>query len=211
MSHRFVLHGLQFSGPTYKVGLMLSLCGQPFSYRHIALREGAHKRPEFLARNRFGQVPCLEDTSDGRSFVQSAVILEVLADRLGKFGGEDRWERIEAREWMFWDFDRLAMPIYRARGVRLGFRQAHEATLDMYMTEGKAALGVLEAHLTGRDWMVGASPTIADIDLFGVIDYATAGGHDLATYPAITAWIARLEALPGFGRPMDILPATDRD
>src|SRR2546421_9366718 len=56
---RFTLHGVWLSGPTYKVGLMLSLSGARFSYEHVNLREGAHKRPEYLAKNRFGQVPCL--------------------------------------------------------------------------------------------------------------------------------------------------------
>jgi glutathione S-transferase len=53
----FTLYGIALSGPTYKVALMLSLCGQRFSYRHMNLAKGAHKQPEFLAVNRYGQVP----------------------------------------------------------------------------------------------------------------------------------------------------------
>src|SRR5207253_8107823 len=55
---RFTLRGIWLSGPIHKVGLMLSLSGAPFSYVHANLRDGEHKQPEYLAKNRFGQVPC---------------------------------------------------------------------------------------------------------------------------------------------------------
>ncbi len=54
---RFTLHGTMTSGPTYTVGLMLSLCRHPFSYIHVNLREGQHKQPDYLVKNRYGQVP----------------------------------------------------------------------------------------------------------------------------------------------------------
>lgn len=210
MSNRFTLYGVFLSGPTYKVGLMLSLSGQPFAYRHINLREGAHKTPEYLAINRYGQVPALRDESDSRVFVQSAVILEVLADRLGKFGGADRWERIEAREWMFWDFDRLAPQTYRLRGQALGFRNMAKETVEMYQGEAKLAYTMLDKHLTGREFMVGSAPSIADIDIYGVLAYAAPGGIVIDEYPAIAAFMKRIEALPGFGTPEEILPKADR-
>ncbi|TMJ37157.1 MAG: hypothetical protein E6G87_08945, partial [Alphaproteobacteria bacterium] len=53
---RFTLHGFALSGPTYTVALMLSLCRHPFSYIHVNLREGAHKQPDYLVKNRYGQV-----------------------------------------------------------------------------------------------------------------------------------------------------------
>ena len=80
---RFTLHGFALSGPTYTVALMLSLCKHPFSYIHVNLREGAHKQPDYLVKNRYGQVPCLRD---GQIFLcQSAAILEHLSTALGKF------------------------------------------------------------------------------------------------------------------------------
>src|SRR6185369_3396894 len=58
---KLTLYGIWLSGPTYKAGLALSLMGQPFAYKHVDLRAGAHKQPEYLAINRFGQVPALVD------------------------------------------------------------------------------------------------------------------------------------------------------
>ncbi len=57
--------------PTYKIGLMLALCSEPFDYVSIALRAGEHKKPEFMARQRFGQVPLLIDKGNGRKLCQS--------------------------------------------------------------------------------------------------------------------------------------------
>ncbi len=206
MPARYTLHGSPRSGPTYKVGLFLSLAGEPFDYVHVNLREGEHKQPPYLAKQRFGQVPLLVDNENGRHLCQSASILEYLADRTGKFGGADLDERIRAREWMFWDFDRLAPHIYRPRAARAGLRQFDAAVLAQHETEGKAALKVLDNHLAGRNWLVGDSPTIADIDVYGVIAYAAAGGYDLAAYPNVSAWMGRIQALPGFAPAEALLP-----
>lgn len=208
MASRFTLHGLWLSGPTYKVALMLSLCGEPFDYEHVDLRAGEHKRPEYLEKNRYGQVPCL--TEGKNNFCQSASILQYLAETLGKYGGSTPEERARIREWMFWDFDRLAGPIYRSRAIRRGFRQADASVVSMYETEGKAALAVLDGELAKNEWLVGGHPTIADIDVYGVVHYASDGGFDLAAFPHISAWKARVEALPGFVTPEQILPQQTR-
>lgn len=200
----FVLNGIWLSGPTYKVGLMLSLCGAPFAFRAIDLRGGEQRTPEFQAKTPFGQVPVLEHA--GRTFAQSAAILEYLAATLGRFGGADAVERAEISAWMFWDFDRLAPGIFRTRAIRLGFMKVDDAVLAHFVGVGELALGILERRLTGRDWLVGTAPTIADIDVYGVIAFAGEAGFDLAAYPAISAWKARFEALPGWGTNETILP-----
>jgi glutathione S-transferase len=206
MPARYTLHGSFRSGPTYKVGLMLSLAGEPFDYVHVNMREGEHKTPAYMARQRYGQVPLLIDNSNGRGLCQSASILEYLADRTGKFGGGSLEERIEAREWMFWEFDRLAPNIYRPRAAKAGFRQFDPAVLAQYEADGAAALKALDTHLAGRTWLVGEGPTIADIDVYGVVRYAPEGGYDLDAFPNVSAWKSRVEALPGFGDPGALLP-----
>lgn len=210
MAKRFTLNGFWVSGPTYKVGLMLGLCGEDFAYNSINLRAGEHKAPAYLAKNRFGQVPALEDAKTGFSLCQSASILEYLALDLGKFGGDGKLDLIRAREWMFWDFDRLAPPIYRSRAQRFGIRNYNQSTMEMYFADGTAALKTLEGALAGADWLVGKSATIADIDIYGVVAFAPQGGFGLDGYPAISAWMKRIEALPGFGSTATLLPQTSR-
>ena len=206
---RFTLHGAWLSGPTYKVGLMLSLCGEPFGYRHVDLRSGAHKQPDHLAVNRYGQVPALQDGD--LALCQSGAILEYLAEVLGKFQGRDLYERARAREWLFWDFDRLAPGIYRSRAIARGFFQAAEPVAAMFRGIGDAGLQVLEDALRTDAWLVGNGPTIADIDIYGVVHFAPDAGFDLTAYPSIAAWMGRVEALSGFGAPEDILPKESRE
>ena len=208
MANRFTLYGHQLSGPTYKVALMLALSGEPFSYHHVDLRAGAHKQPEYLAKNRFGQVPCLYDGS--HHFCQSASILQYLAEKLKKFGGKNAEEHARIREWMFWDFDRLAPGVFRSRAYKQGLRKAAQDVVDSFTGDGEAGLAVLEGHLGKQPWLVGEAPTIADVDCYGVIYYAADGGFDLARYPNLSAWKKRIEALPGFGTPEKLLPGEQK-
>lgn len=210
MSKRFTLSGFWLSGPTYKVGLMLSLCGEDFAYHSINLRAGEHKTPAFVAKNRFGQVPVLEDQKTGLTICQSAAILEHLAAELGRFAGEGPGDAARIREWMYWDFDRLAPPVYRSRAQRFGLRNYSQAIMEMYHADGTLALRALDDNLTGREWLASRAPTIADIDIYGVVAYAGQAGFSLSSYPAIGAWMTRLEALPGFAGPQDLPPKASR-
>ena len=198
MSARYELYGIYLSGPAYKVALMLSLAHEPFDYVHLNLRGGEHKSDAFRAKSKFGQVPLLVDRSNGQNIVQSMVILDYLADKLGRFGGATLNERIEARQWMAWGWDRLSLNLYRSRAGKLGFRQIDPATQAVYEADGKAALEILE---------VGDHVTMADIDLYGTVRYAPEGGFDLAAYPHIQAWMKHIEALDGFAQPEALMPA----
>ncbi len=201
---RFTLHGSNMSGPTYTAGLMLSLSRHPFSYIHVNLREGQHKQPDYLVKNRYGQVPALRD---GQMFlVQSAAILEHLSESLKKFDGKTPLEKIRIREWLFWQWDKLAVPVLRLRARNRGFRQFGDEIRTMYDTEAKAALAVIEHELAKSDWIVGKKPTIADIGVYAVVRYAPEALIDLTPYPNVSAWKKRIEALPGFGTPEQILP-----
>lgn len=211
MPARFELHGFAFSGPTYKVALMLSLAGEAFDYVHVNMMEGANKQPAYLSKQRYGQVPLLIDRNNGRHLCQSAAILEYLADMTGRFGGANLDERLQAREWMYWDFDRLAAPLYKARVVKLGFRKASPEVVEDSIASAKISLAVLEGHLAGRQWLVGEGVTIADIDVYGVACFAGEAGIELSDYPQVSAWVQRFEALPRFRTRKDLLPMESRE
>lgn len=206
-SGSFTLYGIALSGPTYKAGLMLSLCGQKFSYRHMNLREGAHKKPEFLAINRYGQVPAL--VHGDLNLCQSAAILQYLAVTLGKFGGNSALERQRALEWLFWDADRLSPGVFRTRAYKRGFAKAEPSVIDTYHQLGEAGLTVLDESLARSPFLAGAAPTIGDIACYGVVALAGEGGFDVNRWKNITAWAGRIQALPGFKGPYDLLPLAD--
>ena len=206
--NRFTLYGFAASPNTYTVALMLSLCKHPFSYIHVSMRDGAHKQPDYLVKNRYGQVPSLRD---GQTyFVQSAAILLHLAEALGKFDGKSVLERARICEWLFWQWDKLALPVFRLRARSKGQRQFGDEVRVMYDTEAKAALAVLEQDLLKSEWIAGKKCTIADVGIYSVVRFCADANIDLSHYPALVRWKARMEALPGFAPPEQLLPMESR-
>ena len=209
MAAAFTLYGVNFSGPTYKAALGLSLMEVPFDFVATFPR-GNSKEPAYLKLNPLGQVPGLLDNKTGRFYRQAPSILEVLADRTGKYGGQSAEERVEMREWMYWDLDRLAPPLYRMRGQRLGFRQFGQIVAEMYNSEGLAALKALEDHFAEHKWLVGRRSSIADIDIYAVLEFAAAGGFEIRDFPNVEAYMRRFQDLKSFGRPADVIPKDSR-
>jgi glutathione S-transferase len=206
--NRFTLYGFAGSTNTYTVALMLSLCRHPFSYIHVSLRDGAHKQPDYLVKNRYGQVPALRD---GQTyFVQSAAILLHLSETLAKFDGKTTLEKGRIREWLFWQWDKLALPIYRLRARNKGVRQFGDEIRVLYDTEAKAALAMLEQELSKNEWVAGKKVTVADIGIYSVVRYCSDANVELAHYPAVLRWKLRMETLPGFATPEQLLPMESR-
>ena len=207
MTEPFTLHGIFLSGPTIKVGLMLRLCRQPFAYRHVDLRSGAHKQPAYLALNRYGVVPTLQH--GGLNLSQSNAILEYLAETLGKFRGGDPAARVRTREWLFWEFDRLAPGVFRSRAVARGFFNPDKAVAEAFRQAGEAGLAELDKALAGSAFLTGAEPTVADIACHVVAALAPEGGFDMARHHHIQAWSKRMAALPGAVPVNEVLPQAD--
>jgi glutathione S-transferase len=162
----FTLYGSPHSQFTYKVALMLSLCGQPFNFHYISFRADMHKTPEFLALSPFGQVPVLQHAD--HVLCQSASILQYLSETLDRFGGGDAIARRKISEVLFWDTDRLGPPVYRSHGFELGRqgllpRSADPAVVDHYWELAGAAFALLDGKLAEQLFLCGADITIADI------------------------------------------------
>ncbi len=111
---------------------------------------------------------------------------------------------------MYWDFDRLCPGMFRSRAYKLGFRKGEQPVIDAYRADAEAGLAALESWLSKNEWLANGKPTIADISVYSGIFYAADGGFDLSKYPGISAWKARIEALPGYGKPADVIPAASR-
>lgn len=202
-----VLYGLHASLPSCKVGLMLAMLGVPWDYRHVDLQAGAHKKPAFLAMNRWGQVPVLED---GAAHVaQSNVILRYLADKFGRFGGKTETEKLRIAEWLAWDLDRMASGLGMSR-FHTRFLPEHDEVKRFLRQRGEAALSSLDRHLGGSKFVAGMYPTIADIAIFPWIATAEEGGFNIAGWPNVQAWAQRMMALPGVAHPYAIMPKEDR-
>ena len=202
-----VLYGLHLSLPSCKVGLMLGLCGAKFDYKHVNLGAGEHKTPEFLAKNRFGQVPVLQD--DDAFICQSNVILQYLADKFGKFGGRTPTEKLRIAEWLAWDLDRMAGGVGLTRGLTR-FMQQDPAVANFTRARGEQALAQLDRHLGASKFLAGSQATIADVAIFPWVATAEEGGFDIARWPNVRAWAERMLNLPGAAHPYAMMPKEDR-
>ena len=187
-----------------KVGLMLSMAGISHAYHHVDLMTGAQKAPEYRALNRFAQVPAV--VHDGKAICQSDVILVYLAERFAALDGGTEEERLGVREWLCWQADRL-WNLVRARS-QIKFQSGAPAVIEQLQGGARDALGVLDAHLEGGDFIIGAAPTIGDVACFTVIAHADDAEIDISEWSAITAWQARMTALEGCGD-MDAIMAKE--
>lgn len=204
----YTLHCFAQSGNAFKVAFLLRALGVPWRAQHVDFFSGLARTPAFRERmNEMGELPVL-DVGD-RRLTQSGAILTWLAERHGRFGGRDGDERIEVLRWLLFDNHKFTSNFSTRRFLRC-FGPAAPDPAVMTFLEGRmlAAYDVVEKHLAGREWIVGAAPTIADFSLSGYVFYPVEeSGLDIAArYPAIDAWRSRLRALPGWGDPYEVLP-----
>jgi len=207
-SGRIVFYGSTNSMPSGKVALMLTLAGVPFSYRYVDLAQGAQRQPDYLALNRFGQVPVLRHGDV--TLAQSNVILRYLADMLGKFGPANEGERRQIDQWLDWEADLVSSGV-RALRAAVRFLNVEPAVRQYIRGRAERALNMLDAALAERKFLVGDRPTIADMAVLPHLAVAGEGELDLAPYGNIRAWIDRMLALPGAKHPYDLMPREDRD
>ena len=194
-----VLHQMHVSGNCYKVRLCARQVGVALTLQDYGLHDGQTRQPAFLAKNPNGRVPLLE-LEDGRCLPESGAILWYLAEG-SPLISDDRWARAEMLQWMF--FEQYSHEPYIAVArFWLKFAPPAEMAKKQHLVpewhaKGYAALGVMEQHLAKRDWFAGGRYSIADIALYGYTHSAADGGFDLAGYPAVRAWLARVAAQPG--------------
>jgi glutathione S-transferase len=192
------VYGMKISGNCYKVQLLLEQLGQPYTWVEVDSVNGQTRTPEFLAKNANGRVPLLE-LDDGRRLPESNAILCYLADG-SAFLPDDRWQRAQALQWLFFEQYSHEPFIAVARFIArfLPPDHARRAELPRLHERGYQALDVIEKHLAGREFFVESGYGIADIALYAYTHDAATGGFDLTRYPAISAWLRRVEAQPRF-------------
>jgi len=211
---RFTLYGSPHSPSTYKVALMLRLSGEPFFFRYVSFQKGMHRAPEFLALSRWGQVPVLMDGE--RVHLQSAAIVEHLADSLARFRAPDPATRQAVREWLYWAVDTLSPPILGCYGVRLGENgllpiSIEPAIADYHRRRAETALGTLDTLLAERTYLGTAEPTIADLFCYGDVAFADICAFDLSRWANLAKWSERVRHLPGFQAPFALLAMEDAE
>lgn len=189
------LYHYPLSGHSHRVRLFLSLIGVEAELAQVDLGSGEHRAAPFLALNRFGQVPVLED---GDTIVSdSNAILVYLAKKYERSDWlpEDPAGAAAVQRWLSVAAGQIAYGPGAARLIAL-----FNARFDMTEVSARAhaILKLIDAELDTRVWIAASRPTLADVALYSYIARAQDGRIALSSYPAIQAWLARIETLPGF-------------
>ncbi|MCG6542008.1 glutathione S-transferase [Pseudomonas sp. KSR10] len=183
------------SGHAHRVELLLSLMKLPTELVLVDLANGAHKKPEFLAINAFGQVPVIED--NGTTLSDSNAILVYLAKKYG--GGswlaEDPLGAARIQRWLSVAAGQIA---YGPAAARLITVFGAPLNADDVTARSHALLKVMDSELTSSPFLAGNTATIADVANYTYIAHAPEGNVSLQAYPNVRAWLERIEALPGF-------------
>ena len=185
------------SGNCLKVKWLLDRIGHDYRWVETDVMSGGTRSTEFLAMNPAGQVPTVA-FDDGRVLAQSNAIIGYFAEGT-PFVPADPWDRARMYEWLFWEQYSHEPYIAVVRFQRAFAGKSPAEIEPRLMERGRAALERMEAALTGRDWLVGTGPTLADLALVAYTRVAHEGDFDLAPHAALRGWITRVEAAFGIG------------
>ena len=199
------LHCFAESGNAYKAALALELAGLDWTPVHVDFFRGATRDPAFRAVNTMGEVPVLE-TPEG-TITQSGAILDWIAETTGRFGWSDGAERRAVMRWLLFDSQKVSG---QAGPLRFNLNFLPEAKRvpavnDFISMRLQSALKVLEAVLSESDWLALGRPTIADLACCGYLYYPEPFGFDRTDFPAIDAWLTRIQQLDGWKHPYDLM------
>jgi glutathione S-transferase len=204
LANMLTLYGHPESGHTYKVALTLALMAEPFEYRWVDVFAPREARdPQFQRVSRFGEIPVLIDA--GIAYAQSDAILLQLAGTHGRLGGETPARLAQVRERLFWEANRVGISLPNLRHYQhFAPGTAPAGVLDWLRARLLADLAALNDALASQSFLVGETVTVADIACSAYLLYEDMG-LDLAQWPALQAWLARIRALPGWQHPYVLL------
>jgi glutathione S-transferase len=192
-----LLYNSPVSGNCYKVRLLLAHLGLPYERRDVDVVDRSN-RPELLGDlNPALRVPTLV-LDDGRPLAESGAILWYFGEGT-RFVPEDPYDRAQVLQWMFFEqYDHEpAIAVARFWLAYSGRPDEFADRLPERQAAGYRALDAMERRLDGRTFLVGDRLTIADIALYAYTHVAHEAGLDLATHPAIRAWLDRVASEPG--------------
>jgi glutathione S-transferase len=196
MTTTLKLYRHPLSGHSHRVHLALSLMGLPFELIDVDLMKAAHKAPEFLKLNPFGQVPVLQDGST--VVYDSNAILVYLA---AKFDPAGRWMPRDAKgqaDVQAWFSVAAGLIAFGPAAARLITVFGAKYNPDDVIGRAHGLLKVMQARLDATPFLTGAAANLADVSAYSYIAAAPEGNVDLAPYANVRSWLARIEALPGF-------------
>jgi glutathione S-transferase len=194
----YKVFGMSASGNCYKVKLLLAQLGLDYQWQEIDILQAETRTPEFLAINPNGKVPTLQIGAD-QYLAESNAILCYLAENT-PYWATERFKKAETLQWLFFEQYSHEPYIAVARFIKKFLPPDHprQADIPRLHERGYQALQVMEQHLAKHNFFVDQCYSIADVALYAYTHVAADGGFDLSSYPAIQAWMQRLQQQPGY-------------
>lgn len=199
------------SGNAYKAALALELSGMDWTPVYVDFFNGETRGEAFREINPMGEVPVLRDGDV--TLTQSGVMQMYVTEKTGRFGGTTPEEAREVMRWMFWDNHKMSSQAGMTRFLMnfLPEEKRPEGVIPFMQGRLKSAYATLDAHLAGRDWIVGEDVTNADLSCCGYLFYPEPFGFERAAWPEIDRWLANIERLPGWKHPYELMPGSPAD
>jgi glutathione S-transferase len=194
---KMLVYGDVRSGNCLKVKWTADYLGRPYDWTHVDVMVGGSRTPQFLAINPAGQIPTVV-LEDGRPLAQSNAIMIHLAEGSDLIP-EDGYDRAKMFEWLFWEQYSHEPVVAVRRFQKLFLGKAEDEIEPRLMERGLAVLAVMERALEAAPWLAGDRLSLADISLSAYTGLAHEGGFEMSAFPAIQAWLARVEKALGAG------------
>jgi glutathione S-transferase len=200
------------SGNAYKAALTLELAGMDWEPVFVDFFNGEARSPEYRATvNDMGEVPVLKDGT--LHLTQSGVIQDYVVERTGRLAPPVASDRREVMRWTLWDNHKFSSLIGTTRFLMNFLPEEKRPAEVIAFHQGRlqASYDILNRHLERRDWIVGETPTTADLSCCGYLFYPEPFGFVRADWPHIDAWLKRISRLHGWKHPYDLMPGSPAD
>lgn len=196
---RLTLYGDTLSGNCLKTRWIADALGLDYDWVQVDVVKGEARSAAFLAINPAGKVP-LARWPDGRALPESNAIMLYLAETSpggGRFLPNRPFERAQMMSWLFWEqySHEPAIAVRRYQRHLLG--RPDEEIDPALVKQGSAALAMMQMQLSHTDWLVGDGISLADVALVAYTRWSHEAGFDLDGYPAVAAWVPRVEQALG--------------
>ena len=200
-----ILHCFGESGNSYKAALTLELANLTWKPEKVDFFNGATRTSDFKSINLMGEAPVMID--DEVILTQSGAIQQYVSDKSGKLSGLTK-DKYEILRWMFFDNHKMSSQAGNTRFMMNFLPEKHRNKEVIHFMQGRlnAAYGILNNALEDKDWLVGASITIADIANCGYLFYPEPFGFERKKWVNIDRWLSNIEQTPGWKHPYDLMP-----
>ena len=205
-----ILHCFGESGNSYKAALTLELANLTWKPEKVDFFNGATRTSDFKSINLMGEAPVMVD--GGVILTQSGAIQQYVSDKSGKLSGLTK-DKYEILRWMFFDNHKMSSQAGNTRFMMNFLPEKHRNKEVIHFMQGRlnAAYGILNNALEDKDWLVGASITIADIANCGYLFYPEPFGFERKKWVNIDRWLSNIEQTPGWKHPYDLMPGNPSD